>query len=181
MYVHQKKYVHHGCFSDSLISSLSIHCRHAVSQNRLPNSQLERTSTYTGLLARYPSVETTSLSAFYAILVREDGGLALACDWPGQKRVQMILILIGPLGHAWLHWYGSGADMWQKLVEMFTSGRKCGILHTEVFWHAEFKNGRIQEVWPLDQPPSWIPIWPPWRNVEYYYLGFQMTCGTEIW
>jgi len=60
----KKKYKHHGCVSDSLISSLSIHSRHAVSRNWLFNFQLERTSTYTGLLARYRALELCSSPPF---------------------------------------------------------------------------------------------------------------------
>jgi len=86
VYVRQKKYVHHGCFSNSLITSLSIHCRHAVSEDRLPNSQLERISTYTGCLLDTQALKQRSSLSFTQILephclVRSETGWLHRC-WP---------------------------------------------------------------------------------------------------
>jgi len=88
-----------GAFSDRLISFNSTHDHLQRQRNRLPSFQMDRTSTCTRLLAKYPSVETAFLSAFYAIFVRGGGGLK-ACDWPARERVQMTLALIGFLSRA---------------------------------------------------------------------------------
>jgi len=64
--------------------------------NRLPNFQMERTFPYTGLLARYPSVESAFLAFFYVFLVR-GVEVSKACHWPVQEMVQVTLSLIGPL------------------------------------------------------------------------------------